>query len=101
MPWFENVVAKCGQCAQELLMFARKCAASSPLWSLSIAVVLQAKNSALILRGEIWISEAETQVVPRIPLPATTQTYTDTGKRLPFILVDLAQRLQKEFKTGV
>lgn len=52
-------------------MFARKCAASSPLWSLTTAVVLQAKNSAFILRAEIWISEAETQVVPIIPLPAT------------------------------
>lgn len=56
-------------------MFARKCAASSPLWSLATAVVLQAKNSALILRAESWISEAETQVVSRIPLPATTQIY--------------------------
>lgn len=98
MPRFENVVAKCGQCAQELLMFARKCAASSPLWSLTTAVVLQAKNSTLILRAEIWISEAETQVVPVIPLPATIQTYIETGKILPFILMELAHRLQKEFK---
>lgn len=78
-------------------MFARKCAASSPLWSLTTAVVLQAKYSALTLRAEIWISEAETQVVPIIPLPAITQTSMDTGKILPFILMDLVHRLQKEF----
>lgn len=83
MLWFENVVAKCGQCAQELLMFARNCAASSPLvWSLTTAVVLQSKNSALILKAEIWISEAEIQVVPVIPLLATTQTHIDIRKRL-------------------
>lgn len=49
--WLQNV----DECAQELLMFTRKCAASSPLQSLTTAVVLQVRKSTLILRAQIWM----------------------------------------------